>query len=537
MFHRLVTHRHDLPRRRCRLVVAVASAAALLGLGAVPATAVTPAPASAEPSGTLIVGIDRDPERMDPNFARNTAADTVKQAIFDPLVHEDVDGTLVPALAVEYTFTDDVTLDMTLREGVVFHDGEPFTAEDVKFAIERVQDKHGEETSQIMAQFELIEDVEIVDDHHVVIHFSEPDGNILYSLSRLMMTPAGMLTDDIESNPIGTGPFKFVSYTSDNETVVEANPDYWADGPKDGPGVDSVIFRVIPEPTTRAAALTTGDVDIAMNIPLDQVELIESAGMTAQTFPDGRNRVVVINSIMHGPTADASTGDVREGFEALTDVRVRQALNYAIDRETVAEVIYQDIAIPLGQPFSPGGFGYDSNNEPYPYDPDRARELLAEAGYPDGFYVKITGDQQTPDDEIAIIIDNLTDIGLDVEYEMIDPAVANERLLAGEPGMLRYQLWNNAETFLNLMVRSEARPYTAYSNAEVDALFDEQVRTVDAERRTELINEIIALIREDPMAIYLWSSVGTIGWNDDRVTNFEHHAKGWIPVDGVEVSG
>ena len=472
---------------------------------------------------------------MDPNFSRNTAADSVRQALYDTLIYENKEGTLVESLATGFTFPDDLTMTMSLREGVVFHNGDPFNAESVKFSIERVQDKQGEEGSQLLRQFAAIEEVEIVDDSNVILHFSEPDGNILYSLTRLAMVPAGLGTDILEQGPVGTGPYSFVSYSSDAEVVVNANPNYWSGSPKGVPLAESVVFRIILEDTTRSAALAAGEVDIAMNIPLDQVALVEGAGKTTLTFNDGRIRILVINTINSGPGAASASGAELEGYEALANVTVRQALNYAIDRETVSEVLYRGIAVPLGQPFSPGGFGYDPSNQPYPYDPDRARELLAEAGYPDGFFAKLRGTQATPTDEIAVIIDNLSDIGVEVEYEIVDPAVANELLLAGDPGALRYQLWNNAESFLNLMVRTGGRPYTAYSNPDVDALFDEQLRTLDPDARTDLINDIIALIREDPIGVYLWSSVGTAGWNPDRVSGFVPHARGWLPVTDVEV--
>lgn len=490
-------------------------------------------------SGTLIVALGEDPERLDPNFSRDVWAETVNQALFDPLIFQDSAGNYVPSLATEWSFPDDLTIAFTLREGVTFHNGEVFDADAVKFAVERIQDRHVAEGSHMIAQFASIESVEVVDDHHVIFHLSRPDANLLLSLTRLMMVPPAYTaehgTAGLEQHPIGTGPFTFVSYSADETTVLAANPDYWDDSPKGRALVEQVTFQIIPELTTRVAALAAGDVDIAAGLSIDSRIAVTDAGLDVVSYPDGRSISVLINTNMHGPTAAAASGAVLEGFEALTDVRVRQALNYAIDRQAIVDALMAGEATPLGQPFSPGGFGYDPDNEPYPYDPELAKQLLAEAGYPDGFYVKFVANNQAPSDEVTAIAAYLTEIGLDVEVEIVDPGVANERLLAGEPGMLRYQVWNNPHTFLGLLIKPEGSPYSAYSNPEVIALIDVQAAEMDVDARAEVLSQITDLMREDPASIYLWGSLSTTAWNGDRVQNFQPYSRGYVAVFNVAV--
>ena len=488
------------------------------------------------PSGTLVVGLERDPELLDPNFARHVVAESVGQALFDALVMVDLDGELVPGLAESYEYLDDLTLEFVLREGISFHNGEPFNADVVKFTVERMQDEA--EGSHLLEQFASIDEVEIVDDYNVVFHLSTPDAPLLQSLTRLMMVPPAYYTevghDGFEASPVGTGPFKFVSYTSEDETVLDANLEYWKGSPKGVPLVEQVVFRVIPETATRVAELTTGGIQLARALTPDQTSVIEDAGMTALSYPDGRASSVLINATNKGESADAATGEDARAFEALTDVRVRQALNYAIDREAVVSSLYDGESIPLGQPFAPNGFGYDPENEPYRYDPEMARQLLEEAGFGDGLTVDLVATNTSSTDELNAIIGYLEDVGVAAELELTDASVFNERLLGGVFAPARYSIWNQPETFLDLLVETDGL-VSVYSNPEVDALIDKQRVTIDVEERTQVLKEITDLLREDPCAIYLWSVVNIVGVDDTRTAGFVPHPRGWIPVTNVSI--
>ena len=181
-----------------------------------------------------MIALDRDPQRLDPNFVRSVEAETTSQSLYDPLINLGLSGAPVPALASSWSFPDDLTMALELRQGVEFHNGEPFNAESVKVSVERVQsDEHG---SHLQRQYSSIESVEIVDDYNVLFHLSRPDAALTYALTRLMMIPPGYYAEvgdeGVEAAPVGTGPFMFVSYTVDDEIELERNPNHWPITPR-----------------------------------------------------------------------------------------------------------------------------------------------------------------------------------------------------------------------------------------------------------------------------------------------------------------
>ena len=495
------------------------------------------APAEEGPSGTLRVAVDRDVENLDPNFAKQIIAETFSQAVFDSLITFSYEGEFIPLLASEFAFTSDTTLEFWLREGVTFHNGETFDARSVTTSVARMQDP--DEGSHLINNFASIVEVEVVDDYHVIMHLSGPDAQLLHALTRLPMVPpdhyAAVGQAEFAQNPIGSGPFKFVEYVIDSHTIFEANPDYWQGSPKGRPLVAEVIMRVIPEPTTRVSELVTGGVDLIAAIPLDQRPVVTDAGMTNVSYADGRVAVARINSSNIGVSAEAAEGEAARGFEALTDVRVRQALNYAVDRQTIIDALLGGTATPLGQPFVPGGFGYNPDNEAYPYDPDRARELLAEAGYGDGLNIKLTAQNTILSDVLTALVDYFADVGVTAELEVIEPGLGNQRLLAGDYDPLFMSTWYPAETFFHFLIRCEGLIST-YCNPDLEPLLLEEKQTLDIGERNQIIWQITDVLREEAPALWLWNSESTAGVNTNKVSGWKSHARGWIMFTDVSVS-
>ena len=515
-----------------------AAAAAEEAAAAAEAPAEEPeAPAETGPSGTLRVAVDRDVENLDPNFAKQIIAETFSQAVFDSLITFSYDGEFIPLLASEFAFTSDTTLEFWLREGITFHNGETFDARSVTTSVARMQDE--DEGSHLIRNFASIVEVEVVDDHHVIMHLSGPDAQLLHALTRLPMVPPDHFAEvgqpAFAQHPIGTGPFKFVEYVIDSHTVFEANPDYWDGSPKGQPLVAEVVMRVIPEPTTRVSELVTGGVDLIAAVPLDQRSVVTDAGMTNISYADGRVAVARINSSNIGVSAEAAEGESARGFEALTDVRVRQALNYAVDRQTIIDALLGGTATPLGQPFVPGGFGYNPNNEAYPYDPDRARELLAEAGYADGLHIKLTAQNTILSDVLTALVDYFADVGVTAELEVIEPGLGNQRLLAGDYDPLFMSTWYPAETFFHFLIRCEGLIST-YCNEDLEPLLLEEKQTLDIAARNQIIWQITDVLRDEAPALWLWNSESTAGVNTNKVTGWKSHARGWIMFTDVSVS-
>ena len=501
-------------------------------------------PEDTEVSDTLVIALDRDPQRLDPNFVRSVEAETTSQSLYDPLINLDPSGAPVPSLASSWSFPDELTMTLELRQGVEFHNGEPFNAESAKVSVERVKsEEHG---SHLRGQYSSIESVEIVDDYNVTFHLSQPDAALIYNLTRLMMIPPGYHAEvgdeGVEAAPVGTGPFMFVSYTVDDEVVLERNPNYWPDSPKGQPMVDKVRIRVIPEGTVRIAELTTGGVHIADTVSADQKSLIEAAGLTLVNFYDGKPSWMILNRLGVGVDAEAATGDQAVQYTALQDKRVAQALNYAVNRQAIIDSLFGGDAIALGQPFGPGGFGYPADDEPYPYDPDQAKALLAEAGYPDGFHLDILATSTANLDAVAAVMGDFEEIGIRPKLEVIHHTIGNNRWLGPSfsdnldgsyPG-IRNSSWNNPESILRLLVETDGI-ISVYSNEELDALIAQERVTLDIDERIAVLKQISDLLHEDPFAVYLWAEPSRVGIDQNRITGYQAHAKGFILTTNVSL--
>ena len=513
------------------------AAAAAAAEEAAAAAAAAEEPAEEVPT-TLVIAQDRDPQRIDPNFVRSVEAETVSQTMYDSLIALSTAGVPVPSLAESWSFPDDSRMELKLREGVQFHNGEPFNAEAVRVSLERMQDEeHG---SHLRNQFLSIESLEIVDDHNIVFHLSQPEANLLYALTRLMIIPpeyyAEVGDEGIEANPVGTGPFMFVSYTVDDATVVRRNPNYWPGSPKGQPMVEEVRIRVIPEATVRVAELTTGGVHIADTVPADQRSAVVNAGMELVSFYDAKPFWMILNRTGFGTDADAATGEQAVQYTALQDKRVAQALNYAVDRQAIIDSLMGGDAFGLGQPFGRRGFGYPEDDQPYPYDPDLARQLLAEAGYADGFQLDILATHATNLDPVVAVMGYFEDIGIRPKLEVINTTIANDRWIADSHPGIRVSSWNNPETAADLLFRTGGF-ISVFSNPELDELLAIDKVTLDLDERRAVLKQITDLLHDDPFAVYLWTEPSRVGINQNVITGFQPHAKGFVLATGVSFIG
>ena len=522
---------------------AAAQADAEAAAAAAAEEAAAAAAAAAEPEAedvptTLVIAQDRDPQRIDPNFVRSVEAETVSQTMYDSLIALDTGGVPVPSLAESWSFPDDSRMELKLREGVQFHNGEPFNAESVRVSLARMQDEeHG---SHLRNQFLSIASLEIVDDYNIVFHLSQPEANLLYALTRLMLIPpdyyAEVGDEGLEANPVGTGPFMFVSYTVDDATVVKRNPNYWPGSPKGQPMVEEVRIRVIPEATVRVAELTTGGVHIADTVPADQRSAVVNAGMELVSFYDAKPFWMILNRTGFGTDADAATGDQAVQYTALQDKRVAQALNYAVDRQAIIDSLMGGDAFGLGQPFGRRGFGYPEDDQPYPYDPDLARQLLAEAGYADGFQLDILATHATNLDPVVAVMGYFEEVGIRPKLEVINTTIANDRWIADSHPGIRVSSWNNPETAADLLFRTGGF-ISVFSNPELDELLAIDKVTLDLDERRAVLKQITDLLHDDPFAVYLWTEPSRVGINQNVITGFQPHAKGFVLATGVSFIG
>lgn len=479
-----------------------------------------PTPPS-ELDGRLVIAFESDPTVIDPYFATNYTARSISQALFDTLVM-NWNGELVPTLAESFEALDDQTLQFVLRDGITFHNGEVFDAEAVRYNVERMLSP--ETDSHHLPRFEKIDSVEIIDERTVNINLSEPDAQILDAFTHMFIVPpeydqeVGL--EGFAQAPVGTGPFTFVSYTPEDSAVFAANEGYWEGSPKGRPMTGELIFRFIPEVTTKVAELTTGGVDLAYPLGSDQVATVETAGGQIVSYNDYSIRFIQVNASSAGTIAEEATGAAADGFAALEDSRVRTALNLAIDREAITEALFGGRAQPLGQPYAEGSFAYPSDPPLYPYDPDRARDLLEEAGYGDGLQLELLANVTHEADELALVQSYFADIGVTLELSRLESGVYNEGWIGGQWPHLRFSSWGTPETVLGLLFESGGL-LSSYSNSELDALIAEQRVTLDPAARFEILDQIPQILHDDAASVFLWSIEAIVGMGPD--------VRGWEP--------
>ena len=305
----------------------------------------------------VTIALGSEPTTLDPQLREDGGERAVNDNIYETLMVRTPDGKLVTGLAASQPrLLDPRTWEVKLRPGIKFHNGEPFNADAVVYSINRIIDPKF--NSEQISFFETIKDAEKVDDLTVRITTNGPDPILLSRLYWMKMVPPGFSRDPkFAESPIGTGPYKFVRWNRGQDIVLAANKDYWGPAPR----IKEVKYRFVEEPGTRLAGLKAGEFDVITNLLPEFTQQVPQAIHIL-----GLEHPIIILNADGGPTRD---------------VRVRQALNYAVDKEALAEGLFEGFAqIAQGQLLSPSFFGFNEKVHAYPYDPDKARSLLKEAG-------------------------------------------------------------------------------------------------------------------------------------------------------------
>lgn len=489
---------------------------------------------------TLIVAMVGAPTSLDPADHRSRESETVIRNMFDGLVTRDTRSGVHLELAEEMTWVDDTTLEVKLRQGVLFHDGVEMTADDVVFTFERIISENAIEypephTSPRKGLIAPLESVEKVDDYTVRLHFSGPWPVAMQLLVHQQIVPEHYLeevgTEGFIAHPIGTGPFKFVSASPGlNEIVLERFDDYWGGAPDlapVGPACASgAIFRVIPEASTRVAALLAGEVDIIQALPPELVDTLRQIpGIAVKTAPSTQPKWVELNV----------------NLRPFDDGRVRRALNYAIDKQLLVEELYGGRAVALPGPLSPFNNFVDPALEPYPYDPERARELLAEAGISDtnndgrldyqGQTWSFVMDSLAEHRSLAeAVVSELQAFGIDASLRLWDFGVIRPLLLAGERaaylddwGDSAFDPVGHFEAKWHGFV--EGQPYgrgnfSGYNNERVNELIKLGETEIDVAARQAVYSEAQQIVYQESPAVFLLLPEETEA-SVERVQNWE----------------
>ena len=366
----------------------------------------------------LTVGSLQEPTSWDPAQANEGHLAPIYQALYDPLVKREPDGTLSPMLATEWEESEDgLTLQFTLRTDVTFNDGTPFNAEAVKTNIEHFMQANG----PMAGNYSTVDSVEVVDDETVVFHLSEPDPELIYSLSNAggyMASPTSIEDGTIGDEPVGSGPYLLDQANSvvGSNISYERNPDYWGEELP----YDEVEFKILTDETARLNALTSGQIDVAsLNRAASAVQADSADLNTEEGFSVNWGGLLFFDR----------SGELQPEFE---DVRVREALAIAIDSEALVDVGWEGRGSVTTQVWGSDTEAYDDSlNDAYAYDPDRARELLAEASAED---LTVTLPVSTVFEPVIYdaIIQNWQDIGVTVERHQWGPGEAIPSMQQGE---------------------------------------------------------------------------------------------------------
>ncbi len=476
----------------------------------------------------LTIGLASEPTSMDPHYHNLTPNNSLLSHIYDALVMQDEKQNLVPGLAVSWRPVDETTWEFKLRRGVKFHDGSPFTADDVIFTFQRAPDVEGSPSS--FGTYTKGKTLVKVDDYTLLIKTERPYPLMPQDVSTVMIISRkngeGARTADYNSGKaaIGTGRYKFAEYVPGDRIVMERNEAWWGNKPE----WTRVTFKPIKSGPSRVAALLAGDVDIIEQTPTVDIERLEKNPKL--NLSQGISNRVIYLHLDHArddsPFVRAKDGSPIKN--PLKDRRVRLAISKAINRDAIVSRVMEGLAIKAGQLLPEGFFGVSKNLEPVAYDPAGAKRLLAEAGYPDGFRLTLHGpnDRYINDAKIAEAIGQmLTRIGIATEVVTMPRSVYFKRASRGGPGgtpEFSFILvgWGSgtgeASSPLKSLIHTydKARGFGAsnrgrYSNPEVDRLIEDALATVDDARRAALLARATEIAIEDVAIIPLHYQVNT----------------------------
>jgi peptide/nickel transport system substrate-binding protein len=448
-------------------------------------------------SQTLVVLIESSPTNLDPRIGLDAPSERIDNLIFDDLLARGEDLNVAPGLAERWEIPDPVTYVFHLHSGVKFHDGRPLTSRDVKWTFDSLL--QGKIRSTKAANYRFVDHIDAVDDYTVVFHLKEPESPLLWNLSdgAIGIVPAGS-GDEMTRHPIGSGPFKFVSAETDKEVIVERNDEYWGDKAK----LARVRFGVVPEATTQALELRKGSGDIAINslTPDTVLTLAREPNLVVEQAPGTEVQYMGFN--------------LRDPI--LKDVRVRQAVAYALDRRPMIDYLWRGQAKPARNVLPPQSWAYNRDVATYDYDPAKARQLLDAAGYPsiNGVRFHVTMKTSTTESTrliAAVMQQQLREVGIALDIRSFEPATFFADVTHGAFQLysLRWIGGNEDPDIFEYVFHSAKFPPNGanrgyYSNPKVDALIDRARREVDPAVRKPLYAEVQRILAEELPYIDLW---------------------------------
>jgi len=488
--------------------VSLGSAAVLLGCAQKPV----------DPNA-VTVAIESSPTNLDPRIGVDAQSERIDELMFDSLVKKDAHFNLQPDLATSWDTPDPLTYIFHLRTGVKFQNGQPFTAHDVKWTLDSMRD-HSILTSKYQA-YRNVAAIDAPDSQTIVIHMKQPDAALLWNLSdgALGIVPYGS-GRDFQRNPVGTGPFRFVSQELDKEVVLERNPLNWQAVPK----IAALRFEVIPDQMTRALALRKGSADVASN------------ALSPDMIWSMRNDKSLTVAESPGTVVQYLTFNLRDPY--LRDTRVRQAIAFAVNRPLIIATLLRGMARPADSLLPPSHWAYAGDVASSYYNPERAKRLLDGAGYktgPDGIRFHIT--MKTSNDggarELAMTLQQqLRAVGIALDVRSFEFATFYSDISRGSFGMysLRWIGGNeDPDIFHYAFASASVPPHGAnrgeYSNADVDRLLQTAASESDQATRRILYVQVQQILAKEMPTLPLWFVDSVVIYNR-RISGVEASPSG-----------
>lgn len=447
--------------------------------------------------GRLVVSVAAEPPGLDPTISTSSEINRVLYGnVFEGLVMVGASGRIEPGVASRWEISEDgKTYRFFLREAR-FHNGQPVTSHDVKARLDRARDPNANHTNK--AYYKSITAVEAPDPHTVVIRLSEPDGDLLVNLARpdSVIYPSGW-EEQLASQPVGTGPFAFQEWVPGSHITLQRFADYWN---PELPYLDSVVFRFISDPNTQLSALLSGDIDvIGYGLSPENALVLEA---------DRRFKVIA------GSTTTEVVLALNNSRKPFDDIRVRRAINHAVDRDAIIDLAQFGFGTPIASPLNPGEQYYIDLNHYFPHDPDLARELLAEAGFPNGFSVTFSVPQPYlyAVRSAEVIADQLAQVNIDVKLETVEWTQWLSRI------------FGNAEYDMTIIGHSQpfdidrhADPnfYLRYDGPVLQDLVAKARRSHDESERTALYAAIQEEFAKEAVSAYLFNLTNIVGARDN----------------------
>ncbi|MEO0635653.1 MAG: ABC transporter substrate-binding protein [Pseudomonadota bacterium] len=480
---------------------------------ALAATCATAALAAGHAETGVSIGLQLEPPHLDPTAGAAGAIDDVTYAnVFEGLTRINQNGEVLPALATSWAISDDgLTYVFTLAEGVTFHDGTTFDAEDAKFSLDRIAAEESENAQK--ALYAAIESVEATDATTLTVKLSQADGKLLFSLGwgdAVMVAPES--AGDNKSNPVGTGPFKFDEWTKGSSLTLTKNTDYWGDAV----ALEEATFRFISDPAAAFNAMMSRDLDAFPNFPAPE--------NIVQFEADPRFDVVIGST--EGETI-LSTNNAKPPFDNL---KVRQAMAHAINRQSIIDGAMFGYGTPIGTHFAPHHPAYKDLTGAYEYDPEKAKALLAEAGFPDGFQATI----KLPPPAYArrggeIIAADLRKIGIELQIIPVEWNVWLPEVFRAKD----YDLTIVSHTEpLDIGIYARDDYYFQFDNDAFDALIEQVNAEADPEKANALYAEAQQILSDNAVNGFLFQLAKHGVWNKDLKGMWEN-----APIQGTDLTG